>query len=362
MDPPSRFCGGCDEALPGGVQASACPRCGREYDPHDPLTFRTTPRFRAVRYWLPGLSLAVIAGVASYAVILRSDSNGVALFLAVPVSVGAVLGYGARARTGMTLVLCVLAVSLVAFALVALGFAGLFCGAVGAAVLVVPALLGVLLGTALRVSLKISRWSQRFYLPLAALVALPHLADRIERMFPRPSEIATVETRALFEVSGRRAFDGIVFFEEVKHQAPLLLRLALPRPVRSEGRKTADGDVVRCVYEHGYLKKRITRVEPGRLLAFEVIEQNLHFERDVALLDGSFAVAEAEGADRGPAAWVIVTTRYRPLLHPRWLWSWMEVRIVHALHEHVLEGMRREAQRLPERSTLAQPQLLGVQD
>ncbi len=160
----------------------------------------------------------------------------------------------------------------------------------------------------------------------------------------------TVRTRAVFDAPRRATFDSIIFYEEVKHRAPFLLRLALPRPVRSEGKKSAEGDVVRCVYEHGYLKKRITRVEPGRLLAFEVIEQKLHFERDVQLLAGSFemeSVAASPDSEQGAATAVLLTTRYCPRLHPRWLWKPMEREIVHALHEHVLEGMRRQAEDHP---------------
>jgi hypothetical protein len=206
----------------------------------------------------------------------------------------------------------------------------------------VPGLVGVLIGWILRMSLKASSWDQRFYLSLLAIMALPYAADGIERLFPWRSEIATVKTQSAFHATTRRAFDSIVFYEEVKHRVPFLLRLALPRPVRSEGKKTAEGDIVRCIYEHGYLSKRITRLENGKLLAFEVIEQKLHFERDVQLLDGSFEVESAEGA--GAAASVVLTTRYRPLLHPRWLWEPIEREVVHTLHGHVLEGMRREAE------------------
>src|SRR5262249_54016445 len=86
----------------------------------------------------------------------------------------------------------------------------------------------------------------------------------------------------------------------------------------------------------------ITRIEEGKLLAFEVIEQKLHFERDVRLLDGKFEVTDADCGGGRAAAAVILTTRYRPLLYPRWMGSWMEARIVHTLHEHVLEEMRRD--------------------
>src|SRR5262249_54517293 len=97
------------------------------------------------------------------------------------------------------------------------------------------------------------------------------------------------------------------------------------------------GDVQRCVYERGHLVKIITRCEPGRELAFDVLEQHLHFEHDVRLRDGSFRLEPlANGGTR-----VVLTTRYVRLLSPAWLWEPAERKIVHTLHGHVLEGMRR---------------------
>src|SRR5207247_5014102 len=76
----------------------------------------------------------------------------------------------------------------------------------------------------------------------------------------------------------------------------------------------------------------------GRRLTFEVVEQHLHFERDMTLRDGSFEIVPAEHGQ----ATVVLTTRYERRLSPRWLWEPMERRIVHTLHAHVLEGMARQ--------------------
>ena len=104
--------------------------------------------------------------------------------------------------------------------------------------------------------------------------------------FARP--IAEVSTSATFDAPAAAAWDAIVFYEQVEHEPPLLLRLALPRPVRAEGSKAAVGDVERCIYARGSMVKTITRRDEPRLLAFDVSEQHLHFEHDVELVDGSF--------------------------------------------------------------------------
>jgi hypothetical protein len=148
-----------------------------------------------------------------------------------------------------------------------------------------------------------------------------------------------VRTTRTLPVGSPEAWNAIVFYEEVEHSPPWLLRLALPQPLRSVGDKRRVGETIRCLYNRGYLSKRIVQVEEGRRLDFEVVEQHLHFERDITLRDGSFEVLTAENGQ----ATVVLTTRYEPRLAPRWLWEPMERHIVGTLHEHVLEGMARRA-------------------
>jgi hypothetical protein len=289
------------------------------------------------KYWLPGLLLGVASGVASYWLILWGGNQGYALFLSVPLSVGAILGYGTEVSFLVSLLLGLVAVASIVLVLVFMNLSGLFCGAVGGAILLGPVFLGMLLGYLLRQLLKTSRWDQRFYLPLAAFLALPPAADRLERSFPHPPQTATVVTRVILEGPPDAAWKSVLFYEEVRHHAPLLLRLALPRPVRSEGKKDGVGNQVRCLYQRGHLLKRITRLEEGRLLAFEVLEQELHFERDLTLLDGSFGLEPLPSG----GSLLSLTTRYRRRLRPSWLWEPIEEAVTRTLHRHIAEGMRR---------------------
>ncbi len=108
----------------------------------------------------------MICGVVSYATLLLAFRNqGLALFFAVPVSVGLILGYATNARILTLATLCLAAILTGVAGLVSLQLSGLFCGMIGVVVFAIPALLGVLLGLVLRTSLKLSAWSQRFYLP-----------------------------------------------------------------------------------------------------------------------------------------------------------------------------------------------------
>jgi hypothetical protein len=159
-----------------------------------------------------------------------------------------------------------------------------------------------------------------------------------------PGRSGSVSTDVVFAAPPEDVWRAIVFYEEIEHDPPLMLRLTLPRALRSEGRKDAVGSLVRCRYAKGHLVKRMTEVDHGRLLAFDVVEQDLRVAAGVGLLGGGYVLEPLAGRRTR----VTLTTRYvsRPL-HPERLWVALEERLVHAFHRHVLEGMKRKLQPLP---------------
>jgi hypothetical protein len=286
--------------------------------------------------------MSIVSGVLSYAVCLNFGDLGFALFVAVPVSFGAILGYSAGPfRPAILGLLGVMAAIGVVMMLVSFGAAGFFCGAILLPIFFLPVLAGVALGCVLRSFLEnATNWDQRWFFPIVLFALLPYAVQAIESSFPRRTEVATIRTELTVDATPQEAWQAVMFYEEVEHDPPWLLRLALPKPVRSVGNKQRVGEVVRCFYDRGYLVKRISRVEEGRLLAFEVIEQKLHFERDVTLKSGSFEITPTDdGRSR-----IVLTTRYERHLSPAWIWQPIESMVVHTLHEHVLEGMRRHTE------------------
>jgi hypothetical protein len=233
------------------------------------------------------------------------------------------------------------------------GAAGVLCGLMLGLIFLVPVatgfLLGVFAGFAVRMLLRGSTWDQRWFLPLIGFIALPYVVQLIENSVRPPLEDAVVSTKVSIHATPEEAWNAIQFYEEVEHEPSWFARLVLPRPVRSDGPKSHVGDVVRCQYESGYVVKRITDVQPGRKLAFEVIEQELGAERNVMLEDGSFEIFP-RGDGRCD---LVLTTRYQRQLSPRWLWESTERKVFHTLHDHVLEGMRRKV--LQDRGEPIQP-------
>jgi hypothetical protein len=154
-------------------------------------------------------------------------------------------------------------------------------------------------------------------------------------LFARKAVTQAVTTRVHFSASPENVWNHVMLYEEVSGRPPFLLRVLLPRPVRSEGDKTRVGARVRCAYCEGHLVKRITNVEPPHSLEFEVIEQRLGIEDCIRTLGGSYQIHPC-----GKVSDVALTTNYRACLHPRALWRPLEALLVRQLHKHILDGVR----------------------
>lgn len=168
----------------------------------------------------------------------------------------------------------------------------------------------------------------------------------VTRWFAGAEASETVVTRIHLDASVEAAWMQIMFYEEVPGRPPFLLRTFMPCPVRTEGRKSSVGAVVKCIYADGDLVKRMTAIEPPRRIGFEVLEQRLGIEGCAIARSGSYEIQpRGEGTD------ILLTTNYSAYLHPRWLWRPLEKLVTAQLHHHVLNGMRAAA--VPEAVALA---------
>jgi len=148
-----------------------------------------------------------------------------------------------------------------------------------------------------------------------------------------------VVTRMDFAATPEQMWRGLIFYEQID-TPPLLLRLLLPLPIRVDGSKAAVGDEATCLYEGGYLRKRVTHVDPGRYYGFEIVEQNLLIGGGLMLSGGSYTLHELAGRRTE----VAVTTRYVSCNRPAWLWKPIEATVCHLFHRHLLSAMRRASE------------------
>lgn len=285
--------------------------------------------------WWRALTYAVAGSLVVFAVARTWTSYGWSLVVVLPLAAGLAIG-AAKARESRTLkcAWALMAVALLVVLTVTSGIAGVFCTVVLVAVSLVPLVLGILLGRHLRA--RLLRMGVRSWTVLAlALMVLPVPGLFLEATAGPTGPVEEVRTVRVIELTPDEAWSHLTFYEDVRLPRPWLARLGLPHPLYTEGDPDRVGAVTRCVYDGGWLRKRITAREPGRRLAFEVIEQHGIEDRSIELVDGSFElVPTGDGRTR-----ITLTTRYLPLLEARAFWRPWEHRTTRALHEHVIAGV-----------------------
>lgn len=147
----------------------------------------------------------------------------------------------------------------------------------------------------------------------------------------------TVTTAMTIAAPPATIWERLVFYEQLDGRPPLHLRMLLPVPIRTEGAKEEVGDEARCLYEGGYLIKRVTAIEPEKRYAFEIAEQALEVGGGMQLSGGQYEIRElAPGRCE-----LTITTRYTSKRWPRWMWRPIEGAVCHSFHRHLLRAMRR---------------------
>lgn len=342
-------CRSCGYVLTG-VGHTSCPECGRLFSAEVPGTYTHDRPYRRLHYWWPGLLFAV-GGTLCWAVFFYLiDAMGWGLFLGVPWTLGAMLGYSSGARQGLGravgFVLAAVSALFLIGMLMAGGLAGAFCAVILLVVYIPLAWIGVMLGIAMVRGfaglLAQTKFEQRDHLPVLLLLIAPGLFHGAEVLFGPAVGPTQVATTGVIQAQPVEAYRVRTFYAQTHDRPGLLLRLGQPRPVGMDGRLDAPGDIVRCHYtKDGLIVIRLTQARPGEVMAFDVVRQHNIEDHSAALLGGSFAFKPAgDGATR-----VTITSRYQPKLTPRTLWKPIESLFAHELHEHVLEDMRQRAER-----------------
>ncbi len=297
------------------------------------------PPYDRWKFWLPGLLLATGGGLVLLLVATGWGSWGYGVVIGIPFAIGCALGYGVKAGKVALLLLALVVASGLIGGAVTFRIAGILCGIVLAGTFIGPILLGQFAGYLLRRNLRSSRFSQRWYLPVVVLFLLTGGVSYLEHRLVGRGRVEYVRTTRVLPVDALRAWDSLVFYEEIRHAPPLLARIGLPHPLYTSGEIIGVGDTKTCVYTTGRLVKRITEYRPAEFLEFDVIEQHGIEDHSVRLISGSFRF-ESIGPDQTR---VILTTVYEPLLTARLAWRPFERQLARSLHEHVLTGIELES-------------------
>ena len=148
--------------------------------------------------------------------------------------------------------------------------------------------------------------------------------------------LRTVRTSQRYAAEPLRVWQELLYYEQIDVPPPLLLRLLLPRALRTVGRKSNVGDEAVCEYDGGHLRKRVTEVVQGERYRFEVVEQDLPLG-PTRLQGGCYDIRPLPGG----GSELTLETRYLSGRRPASLWSPVEASVCHAFHRHILAAMGR---------------------
>lgn len=144
-----------------------------------------------------------------------------------------------------------------------------------------------------------------------------------------------VVTKSLLNSPPEKVWKELVFYENIKKKKPLLLRLFLPVPIRNVGNISKVGDVSMCLYDGGYIRKRITQIVKNEIYRFEIREQALSLKLGIKLLGGHYSLKKVEG-DKTE---VTAVTNYHSDISPRWIWKPFEFIVCHWFHKYLLNSI-----------------------
>lgn len=300
-------------------------------------------------YFWYGIIAALGFGFLSYFIVytlfggdMVMKKMGVALFFIVPLSSGATLGYFMRPIKNLvlrTFVAVAVAASL-ALLIYEANLSGLACASVLAGIFIIPLYFGLIFGRVFR------RWSVRHLTaefqssPLAIFFLMPILYGGVEEQFFEPTPTRTVETQIVIEAPQSVVWRTLRFYEHVKQNPPLILKLGLPIPKRAIGNHKSVGDITSCEYEGGgFIRKKITRLVEQEELSFNVIEQSIHFEHDLKLHGGSILLMPTNS---GEHTIVTMKTHYESYVRPSWLWEPSMDFVIKSLHTYVMQDMQND--------------------
>lgn len=333
----------CEYVIAGLPSPGVCPECSKPFDLSISSTFTRQRTFRGWNYWASGIGSAAGVGLVLMALdFYVLGGNGVSIWVGVPVLMGALSGYFLRAHIGLLVLSALLLGGVFIVGMVSMSIGGVFCALVLSAFLAVPIGLGWGLGIGVRAAIQAAGVTLRKPLILLIALAIGLGMAFAEKILIAPSPSESVQTSVVMDAPVDLAWASVMFYEEVKHPPPWILRIGLVRPIRTEGTITQPGDRKVCVYNKGRLVKQAVAVDAPHRLEFQVVEQHIGYERDVLLTGGWFVLDDLDGRRTR----VTLVTEYKPLLGPRVLWRWGEEWAMHTLHRHVLMGMALKADEL----------------
>lgn len=314
-------------------------------DPREPVPLNLRTALASV-----GFGVALSMSMVATSVFLLKD-YGWSMFLATPFVVGVVAGYltnrsgqrSATAAVGTALITIVLS----GLATLLFAVEGAICIAMAAPVAAVMAVAGALIGRAIATYTKTGG---KGVILLVALLPLLAGAESLDDEVPLYEVVTAVE----IDRPPHEVWNHVVNFTEIDPPAPWIQRLGVAIPLRARLDGEGVGAVRHCEFTTGAFVEPITHWEPGKRLAFDVASQpppmkewspyqNIHpphLDGYLRSRRGEFRFIELPGGRTRLEG----STWYEIDIAPQMYWSLWGDTVIHRIHLHVLNHVKKEAE------------------
>lgn len=281
------------------------------------------------------------------------NEYGLALFLGLPFTLGAVsaylFNYHSARRLGQSIGVALLAVSFALIAIFAFAMEGLLCLIMAAPIVYLIAIPGAIVGHAL---------SQQLNSGVPAMILLLLIAPAMmgfEAAMDERPPVFIVVTAVSIDASQQEVWDQLVAFSRMEEPDEFLFRAGISYPVRATIVGKGVGAVRYCEFNTGPFVEPITTWDEPTLLAFDVrsepepmtelsIYEHInapHVEGFFHSLRGQFKLTTSDNGTVNLEG----TTWYTHDIWPTWYWSIWSDAILHRIHGLVLEHIKADAER-----------------
>lgn len=297
------------------------------------------------------LILQVVLLITSFFVLMAEGSYGWTLFLIIPFSIGLTIGtytYTFKTRKLMTgfgitiFVIFVLCVSMITS-----GMEGMICVLMALGIIVVPAVMGAVVGYLLRSALKVYSLSLIFVLCSSSMVYDLHSDEKIET--------TSVES-VVIKAPRVKVWEVLTHHVNFSRSGNLFFKAGVSYPTEMQMEKEKDGSCfLACKFNNGASRLKIEALDSLNTLIFSITPEIPHMkeltfydELNAPHLEGYFkpGLGGFTLFEKTPNECVLVaTTSYSYKITPAFYWKWWTDYLSNTMHKQVLNDVKTVAER-----------------
>ena len=292
----------------------------------------------------------LLAGLLTLCGIYQIGEYGLALFMLTPLFIGAApsILYGIKKEMSRTEALKIALLSLLVFTLALIIFAieGLLCVAMAAPIGLFFTWLGSLIGYAI---IKNTPGNAPTAM-LVLLCAIPGLAF-VEK--EQDINLTAVVSSIEIDADPQTVWKNVVEFPQLEEPSEFIFKTGIAYPINAKIEGTGVGAIRHCNFTTGSFVEPITVWDEPRLLKFDVLDQpepmkELSFwDIDAPHLHDFFVSKQGQfklTALPNGKTLLEGTTWYHHRIKPAFYWQLWSDQIVHAIHQRVLEHIKKNSE------------------